>query len=75
MKDASFQAFLDRDKESKDLFDLLQAVELASALIDERINLRDDTRTRYHAYMRKLSLEVARTIKKRAGVNNDFSAN
>jgi hypothetical protein len=75
MKDVSFQAFLNRDKQSKDLFDLLQAVELASALIDERINLGDDTRTRYHAYMRKLSLEVSRAIKKRARVNNDFSAN
>jgi hypothetical protein len=74
MKDTSFQAFLERDKQSKDLFDLLQAVELASALIDERIKLGDDTRTRYHAYMRKLSLEVARTIKKRAK-KIDFSAN
>lgn len=62
---ATLQAFLQADKESRDLFDLLQAVELASAIIDKRINLREKTRVRYNAYMRLLSLEVAREIKKR----------
>lgn len=62
---AAMRNFLNSDKKTLELVQFLEALELAAAGISKRMEVSEQTVTRYHGFMTAISREIVQEIRNR----------